>query len=165
MLPASEGPVQESRSAHAFLRRAARFAALLALVSPSLAQQIYKSVDAQGNVVYSDRAPTKNAPTTSVHVTEPDPAEVARLAKQQQLLSAAERQRLKEEAVDNKNKAVADQRRQAACEKARDKYYRVKDTPRLYQRDAEGNRVYYTDEEADALREQARRAMVSSCGS
>jgi hypothetical protein len=65
MLPASEVPVQESRSAHAFLRRAARFAALLALVSPSLAQQIYKSVDAQGNVVYSDRAPTKNAPTTS----------------------------------------------------------------------------------------------------
>jgi hypothetical protein len=100
-----------------------------------------------------------------VHVTEPDPAEVARLAKQQQLLSAAERQRQKEEALDNKNKAAADQRRQAACEKARDKYYRVKDTPRLYQRDAEGNRVYYSDEEADALREQARRAMVSSCGS
>src|SRR4029077_15487640 len=133
MLPASEGPVQQSRSADAFLRRAARFAALLALVSPALAPQIYKSVDAPGHGVYSDPAPTKNAPTTSVHVTEPDPAEVARLAKQQQFLSAAERQRLKEEAVDNKTKAAADQRRQAACDKARDKYYRVKDTPRLYQ--------------------------------
>jgi hypothetical protein len=157
--------VQKSRSPHAFLRCAAVFAALFALAAPSLAQQIYKSVDAQGNVVYSDRASTKNAPTTSVRVTEPDPAEVARLAKQQQLLSAAERQRQKEEALDNKNKAAADQRRQAACEKARDKYFRVKDTPRLYQRDPEGNRVYYSDEEADALREQARRAMVSSCGS
>jgi hypothetical protein len=83
----------------------------------ALAQQVYKSVDAQGNVVYSDRGSTKNAPTTSVHVTEPDPAEVARLAKQQQLLSAAERQRQKE-ALDSKNKAAADQHRQAARDAA-----------------------------------------------
>jgi hypothetical protein len=40
----------------------------------------------------------------------------------------------------------------------------MKESARLYQRDATGNRVYYTDEEADVLREQARRAMVATCG-
>ena len=57
---------------------------------PALAQQVYKSVDAQGNVVYSDRGSTKNAPTTSVHVTEPDPAEVAQA---RQAAAAPERRR------------------------------------------------------------------------
>ncbi|TLY63642.1 MAG: DUF4124 domain-containing protein, partial [Gammaproteobacteria bacterium] len=38
--------------------------------SPLLAQAVYKTVDAQGHVVYSDRAPTKNAPKTTVHVDQ-----------------------------------------------------------------------------------------------
>jgi len=43
-------------------------------------------------------------------------------------------------------------------------YFHLKDTGRLYRRNADGNRVYYSDEEADALREQARRAMTAACG-
>jgi hypothetical protein len=139
-------------------------ALLLALAAPLAAQEVYKSVDPQGNVVYSDRGTTKNAPTTTLHVTEPDPAEAARLAKQQQLMNAADRERQKETALEERNRARSQQQHQAACEKARNNYYRMKDTPRLYQRDADGNRVYYTDEQADALREQARKAMVEACG-
>lgn len=139
--------------------------ALLACVGTSSAQEVYKSVDAQGNVVYSDRAPTKNAPTTAVHVTEPDPTEVARLAKEQQLLNASDRERQKQEAAEAKDRAALERRQQANCDNARNKYYRYKDSGRIYQRDADGNRIFYTDSEADALREQARRAMVAACGS
>lgn len=145
--------------------RGASCAALLVCAGTLPAQEIYKSVDAQGNTVYSDRAPTKNAPTTAVHVTEPDPAEVARLAKQQQLLNAGEREREKQEAADTRNRAALEHKHQVACENARNKYYRYKDSGRIYQRDADGNRVYYTDSEADAMREQARRDMAAACGS
>ena len=67
--------------------RAVVRAVLGLLVCPALlAQEVYKSVDAQGHVVYSDRGSTKTAPKSQVHVDEPDPAEVARLAKEQPCL-------------------------------------------------------------------------------
>jgi Domain of unknown function (DUF4124) len=143
-------------------------AALLALwvaARPAPAQEVYKSVDAEGHVVYSDRASSRNAPKTSVRFNQPDPTEAARLAKEQQLLKAEDAQRSKQEAIDAKSKAAEDRRHQAACESARNNYFHLKDTGRLYKRDADGNRLYYSDEEADALREQARRAMTAACGS
>ena len=142
-------------------------AALLALwvaVRPLPAQEVYKSVDAEGHVVYSDRASSKNAPKTSVHFNEPDPAEVARLAKEQQLLKVEDAQRSKQEAIDAKNKATEEKQRQTACQNARNNYFRLNDSGRLFRRDADGNRVYYSDEEAEALRAQARQAMTAACG-
>lgn len=132
---------------------------------PLLAQQIYKSVDAQGNVIYSDKAPAKNAPKVDLRVKEPDPAEVARLEKQQAQLKAADLQRSLQHAIDEKNKAVDDHKREAACQSARNRFYQLKDSGRIFKRDAEGNRVYYSDSDAEAMREQARRAMVAACGS
>jgi uncharacterized membrane protein YqiK len=128
------------------------------------AQEVYKSVDAQGHVVYSDRGITKTAAKTPVHVDEPDPAEVARLAREQELLKAEEIQRKKEQTLEAKNKAISDHNKQAACQSARNNYFRLRDTPRLYQRDAEGNRVYYSDADADTLRAQAKRSMTAACG-
>ena len=132
---------------------------------PLHAQEVYKSVDADGHVVYSDRASSKGAPKTAVHVDAPDPAEVARLAKEQEMLKAEELQRTKQQAVEAKEKAREDHTKQANCENARNYYFRLKDSNRIYQRDPDGNRVYYSDSEADALRERARRAMTAACGS
>jgi hypothetical protein len=148
--------------------RAAALGALIALASPGQplhAQQVYKSVDAQGNVVYSDRAPGKNAPKVNLRVDQPDPAEVARLRKEQAQLQAADLQRSLRQAVDDKNKAAADRKRDAACQNARNRFYQLKDSGRIFKRDADGNRVYYSDSEAEAMREQARRAMIAACGS
>jgi Domain of unknown function (DUF4124) len=147
------------------LRRVAA-ALLLGLLAESTlaADEVYKSVDADGHVVYSDRGSSKSAPKVEVHVTQPDPAEVARLAREQASLKAQDERRSKQEASAAKAQAHDSQRREAACQKARNEYYRLKDTPRPYQRDADGNRLYYSDDEADALREQARRAFVSACG-
>lgn len=148
--------------------RGAMTMALLALgcaATPLPAQEVYRSVDAQGHVVYSDRSAVKNAPKTSLHFAEPDPGEVARLAHEDELLKADEQARQRQQAIDDKNKAQQQRKQQQACEQARNHYYYLKDSARIYQRDADGNRMYLSDEAADATREQARRAMVAACGS
>jgi hypothetical protein len=128
-------------------------------------QEIYRSVDAQGHVVYSDRGATKNAPKTSLQVEQGDALEAARLAHEQEQLRAQDVLRSKQQAVDDKAKAAADHKREEACKSARNEYYRMKDARRIAepQRDADGNRIYYSDDEADAMREKARKAMESAC--
>jgi hypothetical protein len=148
--------------------RGAMAGALLALAcagAPAVAQQVYRSVDSAGHVVYSDRGATKEAPMTSVHVDEPDPAEVARLAREQEVLKAAELARERQQATDDRKKATEDHRKTVACQSARSNYYRLRDLNRIFQDDAAGNRRWYSDEEADAAKERARRAMTAACGS
>jgi hypothetical protein len=72
---------------------------------------------------------------------------------------------MRQQALDDKNKAQQLRKQQQACQQARNRYYYLKDSARIYQRDADGSRMYLSDEAADAAREQARRAMVSACGS
>ncbi len=141
--------------------------ALLALAcaaAPLSAQEVYRSVDADGHVVYSDRGANKSAPKTTLHVDEPDPAEVRRLAHEQELLNADNAVRARQQAVEDKNNATQQHKQRQVCEKARNEYYHMKESARLYKRDAAGDRVYYSDVDADALREQARRAMLAACG-
>ena len=129
-----------------------------------LAQEVYKSTDAQGHVVYSDRASTSTAKKSEVHVTQPDPAEVARIAKEQEILNAQDVQRKQQQAVDDKKKALSDREKQSRCDSARNHYFSMKDARRIFHLDAEGNRVYDTDPEADARREDAKQAMTAACG-
>ena len=156
-----------SRAASGSLTRGATIVALLAFAFAAAelqAQEVYKSVDASGHVVYSDRGTTKGAPKTSVHVDQPDPAEVARLAHEQELLKADDLARSHQEAIEDKTRASQQKKKQATCESARNRYYQMKDAARLFKRDADGSRVYYSDEDADAMRQQARQAMSAACG-
>ena len=137
---------------------------LLVAARPAPAQEIYKSVDAKGHVTYSDRGTSKNSPKTLLKVDEGNLAEAGRLAKEQQLLKAEDAQRVRQEAVDAKNKSASDRQRDAACRSARSDYVHLKDANRLFKFDSDGNRVYYSDEEADAMRVQAQRAMTAACG-
>jgi hypothetical protein len=138
--------------------------ALLAASHPCCADEVYKSVDAQGHVVYSDRASTPAAQKSVVHVIQGDPAEAARAAKQTSLLKAEDSQRRREQDIDSHSKAQQDHEKQALCEKARNRYLALKDANVLYRLDAQGNRTFYTDAEADARKEQAHQAMIGACG-
>jgi hypothetical protein len=138
--------------------------ALLAPLHPSCADEVYKSVDAQGHVVYSDRTTTPAARKSVVHVIQGNPAEAARVARQTSLLKAEDSQRQREEAMDSRNKAQEDHAKQVACERARNNYNSLKDANLVYRLDAQGNRVFYTDAEADARKEQAHQAMIAACG-
>jgi preprotein translocase subunit SecF len=138
--------------------------ALLVSLRAAGADGVYKSVDAQGHVVYSDRATTQNAQKSVVRVTQPDPTEAARAAKETSILQAEETQRKRVEEQNSREKSQQDHEKQRLCDNARNRYNSVKDANLLYQLDAQGNRVFYTDAEADARKEQARQAMVSACG-
>ena len=131
---------------------------------PLFAGEVYKSVDAQGHVVYSDRADTSTAQKSTVRVDQSDPTEAARIAKEQEILKAEETQRNRKKAQDDAKKAQQEHITQAQCDSARNQYYALKDARRVFQRDADGNRVFYSDQEADAKREEARQAMTAACG-
>ena len=156
-----------SRTTPAFGLRGAVFVALLLLLYPVCAPragEVYKSVDAQGHVVYSDHADPSTAQKSVVTIDRPDPNEVARIAKEQEILKAEEIQRKRQQSTDEKKKAQQEHDAQVQCENARNRYYAMKDARRIYQRDANGNRIYYTDPEADAKREESRQAMQAACG-
>jgi hypothetical protein len=137
---------------------------LAALSQAARADQVYKTVDAQGNVTYSDRPSAPTARKTEITVQQADPAEAARLAKENQVLKSEDELRKKQQATDDKAKAQQDQAKQAKCQVARDHYNSLRDAGRITHRDADGNRVYYTDSEADAKREEARQLMTIACG-
>jgi hypothetical protein len=131
---------------------------------PPQANEVYKTVDAQGHVVYSDRADT-SAQKSVVRVDAANPTEAARIAKEQEILKAEENQRNRQKSVDDAKKAQAEHAAQVQCDNARTRYYAIKDARRVYQRDADGNRIFYSDQDADAKREEARQAMTAACGS
>jgi hypothetical protein len=138
---------------------------LLPLLSPICAPragEVYKSIDAEGHVVYSDRADS-GAQKSAVRVDRPAPTEVARNAKEQAILQVEDSQRRKEQSAEDAKKAREEHDRQVRCDGARNRYYSLKDARRIFERDAEGNRVYYNDADADAKREEARQAMVTAC--
>lgn len=127
------------------------------------ADQVYKSIDAQGHVVYSDRPETSTAQKALVNVDRPDAKEVARMGKEQEILKAEEIQRNRQKLTDDAKKAQQDHAKQVQCDAARNHYYALKEARRIYDRDADGNRIYYTDAEANAKREDARQAMNAAC--
>ena len=148
--------------------RGAVFKALVLVLwpaSPIPAGEVYKSVDAEGHVVYSDRADTSTAQKSVVRADPPNPTEAARIAKEQGILKAEEIQRNRQKSIEDAKKAQADHAAQVQCDSARNRYYALKDARRIYQRDADGNRVYLSDQDGDARREEARQAMTAACGS
>jgi Domain of unknown function (DUF4124) len=138
---------------------------LLCLAPPgAFGDEVYKTVDASGRVVYSDRPSSPKSEKMTVPVQQADPNEAARLAKQRALEAADYAQRSRQEA-DEQGRQEAQSRLDAArCTSARTRYFTFKDVRRIFRLDAEGNRVFYSDEEADAMRAAAKQAMEQACG-
>jgi hypothetical protein len=124
-----------------------------AVLPRSRAEEVYKTTDANGHVVYSDRPSSPQSQKVTVPVTPADAGEAARLAKQHAL-------------EDDAQARQAAQARQDAdrCSTARNHYAVLRDVRRLSQLDADGNRVFYSDEQADAMRAAAKQAMEQACG-
>jgi uncharacterized protein DUF4124 len=162
------GRVQIPRMTPEIVRFGAALTALALTLwpaSPVWSGEVYKSVDAQGHVVYSDHAETGTEQKSELKVEGPNPTEAARIAKEQAILKAEEIQRNKQKSVEDAKKAQTDHTAQVQCDSARNRYYALKDARRLYDRDAAGNRVYLSDPDGDARREEARQAMTTACGS
>ena len=156
------------------MRRAAAIAVLISLpLIPALAD-VYRSVDAQGHVQYSDTptpgaqlirmqtlppigppapsaSPNRPASTVPAADAPPKPADPS----QAQLAQQAAKQAL------DKDLAVT---RADQCKTATDNYNGAVQARRIYKTGQDGERQYLTDEEADQQRLGLRMAMDNACG-
>jgi hypothetical protein len=138
--------------------------ACMALAAGGYGDEVYKTLDASGHVVYSDHPTSPAAQKLSVPVTQPDAAEAARLGKQRALEDAEFAQRSKQDAADASKQAAQAKQDEARCTAARTRYNFLMQVNRLYRVDADGNRAYYSDAEADAMRVTAKQTMDQACG-
>jgi hypothetical protein len=128
--------------------------------------EIYKTVDAQGHVIYSDHPLSSASQPLTLQVTPANPEEAARLSREQALQtadSAQAAQQAQKDAADQQKKAAADAAQKQRCDVARNRYAVFAAGGRLFKSDAQGNRAYYSDEEIAAEMAAAKSAMDSAC--
>lgn len=155
-----------SRGKAPLLGQLAGAAVMLIIGQSGLADDMYKTVDAQGHVVYSDHPSSPASQRIFVQVTAPNSEEAARLNKEQAMLNAdAAQQALQaqHEAVEQSKKAAQDAALKRRCDYARDRYAVFAAGGRLFKSDEQGNRVYYSDQEIEEQRAAAKALMESSC--
>jgi hypothetical protein len=129
---------------------------------------VYKTVDEHGNVVYTDRPPSAGAQKSTVRFHEPSAEDAAFAEQQRKATEAAQSKRMQQTATSDLARArqeKAQKEKQARCESARSYYNSLRDAGRIFQNDAQGNRVYLSDADAEAKRTEARQAMDAACAS
>jgi hypothetical protein len=142
--------------------RSVAIVTLSLLAVPALAADVYRSIDAQGNVVYSDRPSEDGSVKVAVRSTPPaapaaerrpgdavPPAPAADVP-DQATIEAAERAQLAED-------------RAANCAIARERNERYSTSRRLYRVGADGEREYLNDADLTQARNQAQADVSRWC--
>ena len=137
------------------------------LLSVSAAAGVYKWVDAQGNVHYSDKPQGQAAEKVHIESRPTDPARVSaeRQASQEQAQQHTEqREELRQAKKEQKTEAADEARKNAAnCTKARERRERYQTAHRLYKPLPDGERQYLSDEEIDKARADADAEVAKWC--
>lgn len=151
------------------LRSVTFFAALTLSAVASAA--VYKWVDAQGNIHYSDRPPSETTQAQVVNIAS-RPTNHDRVAartssdqKQRETVATADgKQKAEQQTQQSVNSDVA-RSRAKQCEEAKARYQTAIDSHKLYKLGKNGEREYLSDAELSQARLDARRNMDESCGS
>ena len=126
-------------------------ALLLLAAGQGMADEIYKSTDAEGRVVYSDRPPAGEAEVIGIEsAPRNEAAALARAQKELANIAALDRQRKREalaKAAEKKAAEKAAKRKDQRCTMARDRYLGFTEHSRIYRRNEAGERVYYSSAE------------------
>ncbi|MFI4895570.1 MAG: DUF4124 domain-containing protein [Steroidobacterales bacterium] len=155
------------------MRQAAAVALIMSLPIGAAVADVYRSVDAQGHVQYSD-TPTPGAElvhmqkfgvagaTTS---SSAPPASSSASAAQAMAKSDAQvKEALAQQAAQRAVQQDVDQSRADQCKKTTAEYDQAVQARRIYRTGADGEREYLSDADADQMRLNLRLAMQSSCG-
>jgi Domain of unknown function (DUF4124) len=148
------------------LRRLSLTAVIFAGALTLARADVYRWVDAQGEPHYSDQW----VPGSQVIKTDkahPPGADAARSQDQRALTAASDRISKELSQQDNARAVQADlaKNRDARCKTAKDAYMRAIASRKVYKDEKDGTRTYLSDDEADAYREQLRKAVQDYCGS
>jgi hypothetical protein len=144
------------------------FLAALLVVGAAQASEVYKSKDAKGNIVYTDRPEVLPAEKLNVKTQQTDTVEAQRRY-QEEMESLARGQ---QEADANKQAAdktasepeLGNDARAKRCKDAQTRYATYMKAQRLYEPGAsESDRRYLSQAEMDAAREFAKKSMDLAC--
>jgi len=157
------------------MRRAAAIAILIWLPLSAALADVFRSVDAQGHVLYSDtptpgaelvhinglHAPIRSAPLTvtrssSASSTASKPGSAAQSGDQIH-------QQLEQEAAARAVRNDVAQTRADQCKKATDNYNGSVQARRIYKTGADGEREFLSDDEADKARVANKLEMETAC--
>jgi len=130
------------------------------------ADELYKTVDANGQVSYSDHPLSQASQRISIEVRPANATEAARLSRQQNATEAQLEQRAldaQQDANEQARKSAQLAQQQQRCNAARSRYATFAAGGRLFKLDDQGNRVYYSDEEIEQQRAQTKAAMDAAC--
>ena len=139
-------------------------ALLFATTGPLYASDIYKSIDEDGNVHYSD-TPTAGAEHLEIESRPTDPAHIQAEAQARvdaQNLKAEEEADAPQGPTPEELQAEA-RERQEQCNKYRDRQTQFTQNRRIYRMDEAGERVYYDEEEMQAARDDVADKVREYC--
>ncbi len=130
---------------------------------------VYKWVDAQGNVHYSDRPPEGEAQIVDI-ISSPSshPRATARSSgeqKQRQAQAQADGKQKADQTTQQAVNADVAKSRAKQCEEAKERYRVAIDSHKLYKMGKNGEREYLSEAELSQARLDARRTLDESCGS
>jgi hypothetical protein len=147
-----------------------RVAAVLGLMALSLgaSADVYKWVDPQGRVHYSDRPDADTAERVAVASRRSNPQAIAERtsaesARQQQANAQATEQQREQTTSQAVQKDLA-KTRESQCKDAKEQYRVAIESQKLYRVGKDGERQYLTSAEIDEARMNARKAMDEICG-
>jgi len=140
-------------------------AALVAVVGAASADQVYRWVDKDGHVHYSQTPPSStavNAQSLNISAPPPDPTT---LRNEQNL--ASQLQDKDKQAQEAQQKAQADAQKQAAqkqqCDALRSQLQQLLQSGRVASVDAQGNRTYMSDDDRAKQEQQLQDQISKTC--
>ena len=134
------------------------------LADLTFAADVFKSKDAQGHLVYSDKRPTATAERMTIEPGPRNKAEsLARTDSQRVAYEAAAAERIQRNRTEAAKRAAAQDQRATRCKEAlAQKAYFGFDSPK-FRVDASGNRIYYSVAEIDQKRTEAKQQIAELC--
>jgi len=139
----------------------------LTLGGPAAAQSVYRHVDENGVVNFSDRPQSGATETVDIAVSRTDNEAIRAQQQSEQELAAVRQIREGQDAEDaataKQDAAEAHAQRQANCEQARARSESYETHRRLYKPLPNGEREYLSDAELDEARVEARRTAAEWC--
>jgi len=147
-----------------------RIVAVLGLMAVSVAApaDVYKWVDSQGRVYYSDRPDVDNAERLAVATRRTNPEQVAQrneaAREQRQVTDAQSAQQRRDQTSTQAVRNDVSKTRSEQCKAAKEQYRVAIESQKLYRVGKDGERQYLTSTEIDEARLNTRRAMDQVCG-
>jgi hypothetical protein len=127
---------------------------------------VYRWVDDQGVPHYSDQW-VPGSVVIKTDKSRPPGPDTGAQAQQKSLAAANNRISAELQQEDNARAVQQDKAKslESRCKTAKDAYMKAITSRKVYKDDKDGTRIYLSDEEADAYREQVRKAVQDACGS